>query len=336
MNDLLSESIEKLLSNCATPDAVRQVECSGNGVALWHTIGQSGYLDALVPEASGGAGLTLTEVFPLLLAAGRHALPLPLSHTMLVRAALASHGVACPDGAMAIAAQCDSGADGAITCRSVPYGRVVEWVVVPVPDGWLVLPTSSAEKSDTGVHGSLKAHLTWRTRPTGALCIDRALGWREIGAVLTAAEMAGAMEHVLAVTVAFANERVQFGRSIGKFQAIQQQLSVMAEQVFAARMAAQLGCSGSAFVPDRLLAAAAKARAGDAAAVVAPMAHAVHGAMGITAEYPLQIHTRRLHEGATDYGSAQYWNRQIGEAVLASGSGSALDFILSELAPPGA
>jgi acyl-CoA dehydrogenase len=336
MNDLLSESVEKLLSNCATPDVVRQVEASGDGVALWRTIVQSGYLDALVPEASGGAGLTLTEIFPLLLAAGRHALPLPLSHTMLVRAALASHGMPCPDGAMAIAAQHDNGADGNITCRSVPYGRVVEWVVVPVPDGWLVLPTASAEKSDTGVHGSLKAHLTWRTRPAATLCLDGALDWRGIGAALTAAEMAGAMEHVLAITVAFANERVQFGRSIGKFQAIQQQLSVMVEQVFAARMAAQLGCSGAALAPHRLLAAAAKARAGDAAAVVAPIAHAVHGAMGITAEYALQIHTRRLHENAIDYGSAQYWNRQVGEAVLTSASASALDFIISELTPPNA
>ncbi len=333
MNDLLTESVEKLLSSCITSDAVRQVEANGYDDALWRLIEQSGYLDALIPETSGGADFTLADAFPLFLAAGRHALPLPLSHTMLVRAALTAHNIDYPKGPCAIATQCDSSADGAIMCRSVPYGRVAQWVVAPRPHGWLVLPTTSAEISDTGIHGSLKAHLTWRTRPANALYIEHTLAWREIGAVLTAVEMAGAMEHVLATTVAYANERTQFGRSIGKFQAIQQQLSVMAEHVFAARMAAQLGCCSISFVPHRLLAAAAKARVGEAAAVVAPMAHAVHGAMGITAEYPLQIHTRRLHEGETDYGSAQYWNRQMGEAVMASTSGSVLDFVLAELAP---
>ncbi len=65
---------------------------------------------------------------------------------------------------------------------------------------------------------------------------------RELGAVLTAAQMVGALERVLDMTVTFAQQRQQFGRAIGSFQAIQHQLAVMAEQVAAARMEAQIGC----------------------------------------------------------------------------------------------
>jgi acyl-CoA dehydrogenase len=332
MNDLISDSVEKLLAACSTPGVVRQVELGGSADALWAELDESGFLDALVPDAAGGAGLTLHDAFPVFLAAGRHALPVPLCATMLVRAVLAGEGIACPAGPIGIASHVRTGNDGSIICQGVPYGRVLRWVVAGLPGGWLLLPVNEADSQPTGVHGSLEANLLWATRPPGTIAVDKPLGWQEAGAALTAACMAGAMEHVLAATVAFADERSQFGKSIGKFQAIQQQLSVMAEQVFAARMAAELGCAGPGFLPGRLPAAAAKARASEAAAPVASIAHAVHGAMGVTAEYALQIHTRRLHEWSTDYGSAQYWNRQLGAALLGA-SGAALDFVLAELAP---
>ena len=115
--------------------------------------------------------------------------------------------------------------------------------------------------------------------------------------------MAGAMQRVLEATLAYANDRAQFGKSIGKFQAVQQQLSVMAEQVFAARMAAEIGCAGDGIAPHPLRAAVAKARASEAAEKVVAIAHAVHGAIGVTAEYDLQLHTRRLQEWRADFGS---------------------------------
>jgi alkylation response protein AidB-like acyl-CoA dehydrogenase len=141
--------------------------------------------------------------------------------------------------------------------------------------------------------------------------------------------MAGAMDRILDMTVRYASERAQFGRPIGKFQAIQQQLSVLAELTSASRMAAELGCTGpEPLLPLPLSAAVAKARASEAAETVVKIAHAVHAAMGITAEYDLQIYTRRLIEWRTDYGSAGYWNRRVGDSVLASDASSTLDFML--------
>ena len=150
------------------------------------------------------------------------------------------------------------------------------------------------------------------------------------GALISATLMAGAMQRVLDATLVYANERAQFGKPIGKFQAVQQQLAVMAEQVFAARMAAQIGCSGDGIVPQPQRAALAKARAGEAAEKVVAIAHAVHGAIGATAEYDLQLYTRRLQEWRADFGAAPYWHAQLGQALIAAGEAT-LPFMLEQV-----
>ncbi|HQD14049.1 MAG TPA: acyl-CoA dehydrogenase family protein [Ottowia sp.] len=159
---------------------------------------------------------------------------------------------------------------------------------------------------------------------------------RELGAVVWAAQIVGALERVLELSVAFANQREQFGRPIGKFQAVQHQLAVMAEHVAAARIAAQIGCQGAGPLPDALQAAVAKARTSEAAALVAPMAHAVHGAIGVTAEFDLQLYTRRLHQWRGEYGSELAWQRALGRAVLDARQPLTLDFLRERLLPTGA
>src|SRR5690606_26085959 len=120
-------------------------------------------------------------------------------------------------------------------------------------------------------------------------------------------------------------ERQQFGRPIGKFQAIQHNLAVMAEQVAAMRMAAQQAC-GAQMPPAGLPVAVGIYRNAESAAEVAAAAHAIHGAIGVTAELDLQLYTRRLLQWQTDAGSAAYWAGRIGQAALASPV-NALDFV---------
>jgi alkylation response protein AidB-like acyl-CoA dehydrogenase len=141
------------------------------------------------------------------------------------------------------------------------------------------------------------------------------------------------MERVLALTVAHANDRVQFGKSIGKFQAIQQQLAVMAEQVFASRMAARIGFASATGTPRALQVAVAKARTSEAAAQVAAIAHAVQGAMGITEEADLQLFTRRLHEWRLADGAESHWNVRIGEGLLSERRGRFAALVRDRLSP---
>lgn len=329
--DLVADSVEQLLAELCTPRRVREIEAGGSGADLWREILLSGFADALVPEASGGPGLGLAGAFPILLACGRHAVPLPLAPTMMVRAVLATAGQRAPEGPATLAS-CRHMAEGApVECPRVPFGRVAEWVLVDLGDSSALFPAADAEVGASGGLGRLEADMRWSSRARGQQ-LAAPLDGLTAGACVCAAQLAGAMERVLAVTIAYANDRTQFGRSIGKFQAIQQQLSVMAEQVSAARMAARLACHGEGYVADRLRVAVAKARTGEAAAAVAAIAHAVHGAMGITEECDLQLYTRRLHEWRFAFGSESYWNEVVGDALLAADRKSAFDFV-RELSP---
>ncbi len=161
-----------------------------------------------------------------------------------------------------------------------------------------------------------------------ALDVDL-LDW---AAAITAASMAGAMGRVLAMSLAHVNERQQFGRSLGKFQAIQQQLSILAERTVSAQVAARIGLSGVGFKLDRCRVAIAKTVTNEAAAICTGIAHAVHGAIGISEEHDLQLYTRRLKRWQVSFGSGGYWAGHIGRARLAAGEGTSVDFVRARLA----
>ena len=148
---------------------------------------------------------------------------------------------------------------------------------------------------------------------------------RPLLAVLAAIEMAGIGERLLEMSIEHANQRSQFGKPIGRFQAVQQQLAVMAEQVVLVRIAGQSACGHGLALPENV-AAMAKSVASSAAPVVARIAHAMHGAIGMTAEFPLHRFTARLHALRMAHGAESYWNARLGEARLGFG-GNSLDYV---------
>jgi acyl-CoA dehydrogenase len=200
------------------------------------------------------------------------------------------------------------------------------WAVKGIDGEWLLLPTCSA----TGERAPfvLDATLGWPPEALAAATSVRTdLDLRIVQAFVHAAQLSGALNEVLERTLKYANDRKQFGRSIGTFQAIQQQLSVMAEHVFAARMAAEVAASRSGLRFDRLKTAIAKARTSEAAAEIAALSHSIHGAIGFTEEYDLQLFTRRLHVWRLSAGSESYWHDVVGELLLCDGDARSLDFL---------
>ncbi|MGA0606879.1 acyl-CoA dehydrogenase family protein [Phenylobacterium sp. VNQ135] len=137
-----------------------------------------------------------------------------------------------------------------------------------------------------------------------------------LAATLAAGEMAGSMLAIQALTADYAVTRKQFGREIGKFQAIQHQIAVMAEEVVAARMAAQAAFVGAPADLSERRAAAAKIRCNQAAARVAAIAHAVHGAIGVSEEFVLHHHTRRLRALSLAHGGESVWAVRLGDWAL--------------------
>ncbi len=333
MDDLFSDAVRQLLTAQCTPQVVRDIEAGQSAQPLWQRIEASGFADALVSEAQGGAGLSLSAIYGVLELCGSFCLPVPLAETMLARALLAQAGVTCPAGSMALG-QAASGADGGLVCDVVRCGQVADWVLVSqgmnheATSGsvCLLLPVSQAIKSPAGF--CLDAKLVW---PHGVVAAaQRFTGHHNIQtlqACIYAAQLAGAMQAVFNRTLQYANDRNQFGRPIGKFQAIQHQLAVISEHAFVARMAAQLGCRSSTFMPDRLCVAVAKARTSEAAVEVAALSHSIHGAIGFTQEFDLQLYTHRLHLWRQAGGSESYWYTVAGEALVEHHQGQTLDLI---------
>lgn len=331
-NDMFTEAARHVLADQCTPAVVRAIEKSGNkndsAIALWQHLEAAGLADAILTENDRGAGLGLSQVFGILEQCGAHALPLPLGETMVARALLAQAGVARPAGSIALA-RGKGLADGGLHCALVRGGQVASNVLVHTGTQWHLLSTEGGQRTPQAL--ALDFALQWtaaQVHDAPRVALDTPDDIRTLQASVVAAQTAGALSSVFQRTLQYANERQQFGRPIGKFQAIQHQLAVMSEHVFAARMAAQLGCTGSGVWPDRLRVATAKARCSEAALVVSELAHAIHGAIGFTEAYDLQLFTRRLHAWRQTAGSEAYWHGVAGEALL-SHTGLTLDLVRS-------
>jgi len=222
--------------------------------------------------------------------------------------------------------------------------RQSRWVLVSTIPAAVLLPTAGATEAGP-VPDPGDAHwrtLRWRDAADAVRLEQTTFDWLVVGAYLELTQMAGAMTRILEDTVRYAGERVQFGRPIGGFQAIQQRISVLTEEVHASRMAAQLASvpssagaaagQGSAGL-DVCRVAAAKIRVGEAAMRVAGIAHAVHGAMGITEEVDLHLLTGLLHRGRLAFGSEEYWATWLGQNFFAESATSGFAFVQERIAP---
>ncbi len=305
---LLADSAARILEDLCTPALLRaQGDERASGLAaLSEALEQAGLAAALAPESAGGAGLGWPEVGPMLGVLGRYGVPLPLADTMGAQALARMAGVALPQGPVGLAAAGFSPGGDRVRAPSVAHADQVLWVA------WRVAGSSIAGEDRSRMQWAVADAVIDAELPGGASALLA-------GAAVRAAQIGGAGQRVMEIASRYVNEREQFGRPIGKFQAIQQQLAVGAEWAAMASMAAQLAMAGPGVQLPAGRVAAAKQVAGTAADTCANVAHAVHGAIGVTAEYDLQLYTRRLWSWAADFGSSLYWATQLGETVLASG-----------------
>jgi acyl-CoA dehydrogenase len=331
---MFTEAIEAILRDRATPEAIRAIEGGSPSSAIWDALEEAGFLELLTPESAGGAGLTLSALAPIFTALGRYAVPVPVAQSIAARALLRDTGVAAPAGMTTLAGACRRHADGSLEAPWIPFGMMCDQVLANVDGNLLLLDAARAERQPCGVHGSLCGTLSWHPDAVSDPLASNGEEVRLFSAAIHAAAIAGAMDRVFGMTLQYCNDRSQFGKSIGKFQAVQHQLSVLAQHVAAAGIASELAFSGAGAVPARLATAIAKARTSMAVPLVASTAHALHGAIGVTAEYDLQLYTRRLHEWRMADGSEVFWNRMVGEAVLTQARPTIADF--ARTAPCGA
>ncbi len=131
-------------------------------------------------------------------------------------------------------------------------------------------------------------------------------------ALLNAARISGTIRWIFECTAAYANERVQFGKPLGKQQAVQQMLALLADHM----LAAEAITDTAAAAPSPRLIAAARARVGDASDCAIEVGHQVHGAMGYTREYALNYRTRNLIAWRDQFGSVLDWKAELGRMFV--------------------
>lgn len=114
--------------------------------------------------------------------------------------------------------------------------------------------------------------------------------------VALAAELAGIACKAVEMTIAYTKDRVQFGKPIASFQAVQHRLVDMwsdAEFACASVVNAVTRHAAGDRKDARLAVLAAKARCGDAASSVCRRAVHLHGAMGFTDEHDIGLYLKR-------------------------------------------
>ena len=136
----------------------------------------------------------------------------------------------------------------------------------------------------------------------------------QTAALLNAARISGAIRWVFERTASYATERVQFGKPLGKQQAVQQMLALLADN----SLAATAITDAAAAAPSPRLIAAARARLGEASDCAIEVGHQVHGAIGFTREYALNYRTRNLIAWRDQYGSVLEWKATLARMFIGS------------------
>jgi acyl-CoA dehydrogenase len=343
VDPLLVETAERLLADASRFEVVEAAEATGWSAEVWDALAGAGFCWVGVPETAGGSGGSLEDACALLRAAGAAAAPVPLGETAVLAGwMLSSSGGAVPEGAPLSVGTGELVVDGATVSGrlvGVPWGRSVAQVVAlatadpegsyvvavdPAADGVRVEPSTNlaGEPRDTllldGVHPVVAL-------PAVPEVSAEALRLR--GALVSAQLMAGALGAMSRLTVAYTNERRQFGQPVARFQAVQAHLVHGAQDAALALMAAEVAARQASRADEAadlsgawVEIAAARVVAGEAAVSATRAAHQAHGAMGLTREYPLHHLSRRLWAWSRQWGSTASWRSALGTGAAAAGA----------------
>lgn len=323
MNDnLVFDAACKLFDDLA-PAALKLMEAKQAPQQLWRAFDDAGFGEALADAGWSG----VTDAVAILRAAGRAAAPGPfvermLAHKLLVELKLVDDAAGKSDSALAAFPAPKHLGDAVIA----PWPQQHASVIALMPNGCAQLDVNEPAVSTHNYAGEPQQLLPvndakLKPYPSGTKFEDLRL----FAALARAAQLHGAMEHVLALTADYANTRVQFGKPLGKQQAVQQQLALMAEEVAATGVAVEFAARRVAAAHEPHLVwqavASAKIRAGEAAGKAAEIAHQIHAAIGFTQEYQLQHYTRRLWMWRDEFGAESEWSRELGRRIAQCGVG---------------
>ncbi len=340
-DSIVVETTRRIFQDLGDPQTLNAASDTAWKPKLWQALEEAGLTLAWVPEIAGGTGAGAADAFDIARISGQYAAPVALAETLLAGWTLAQAGQQCRPGPMTVAPMRDGAAvqadgNGRLNGRAkyVAFAHEARQIVVLAErEGRSVIagvvPQDCILADRPTDMGGERADISFENAPTQFIA-EAPAGFnaktvRQLGAALRAAQMTGALESMLDISTRYATERVAFGRTISKFQAVQHNLANLGTEV-----AAALTASGSAAdtlensAVDAeavfLEVASAKIRVGEAVDKGAAIAHQVHGAIGFTAEHILQRYSRRTWGWRDDFGSESVWAKELGELVIRNGA----------------
>ncbi|MEY4237975.1 MAG: hypothetical protein RL339_576 [Pseudomonadota bacterium] len=337
---MIAETVRGFFAENATSERTRKAMATdGIDRTLWTSFcAELGLAGIGIAEELGGAGLGMIEFAIVAEEAGRQVAALPLlSHARAARAIaaggsaeqqaewlpgmLAGEVIAACAGSDAVE---QHGTSLSGTFRFVPHGATAAVFVLGAASG------AGLVRADApGI--SVTAHTTMdQTRPYATVTLDGAVAQalpggsvalaqaRQIGWVCIAAEGLGVAQSALDRTVAYARERVQFGRPIGSFQAYKHRLADMVVEIEQARSAVYwAACAVDEGADEATVALhAAKSFAADTAFMCAGNMIQLHGGIGFTWEHDAHLFFKRARALQSMLGSGEWHREQVATMIL--------------------
>jgi alkylation response protein AidB-like acyl-CoA dehydrogenase len=303
---------------------------SGYDADLWAAMAEQGWLALERPEDRGGLGLSTVEVAVLAEEVGRALAPAPWAETVLALGALDDAGddeASSRADALAAGEQvgcvafCPGPGDLTLTggrlsgtTAPVVYAPTADVTVVALAERVVAvaLPPERRPAPEPAMDRTRElGRLTFRDDPAldlgGPEAVDRLV---DRAATLTSAALLGGAAEVLDRTVAYAKDRVQFGKPIGSFQAVKHRLADALVDVEGMRSTAYYAawCTSADDPEAHLAASMAKAWCTDASRRVLAAGLQVHGGIGFTWEHDLHLFLKRAQLDQVSFGDAA-WHR---------------------------
>jgi acyl-CoA dehydrogenase len=289
--------------------------CSrSTGDELWRNLEDTG-----LARLTSGQGAGPTEAAIVLSGLARHAAAVPIAETDLLAAWLANEaGLPVPStGPLTVALADATEVDGRL------WGSARD---VPRPSSTVVLAARTADALHVGLVDAVSdGPITFDVAVGELRTVDIALAdeLTRRGAWARCNQIIGALDAACEMTVAHTAERVQFGRQLNKFQAVQHSLAAMAGEIERARAATALAVAAASdygfdHPATDYAVTVAKVAVGRAVDPVTTIAHQLHGAIGVTAEHRLWRATMPARGWVDEFGTTASYARRLGRMALAT------------------
>lgn len=314
--DIGERSLQARHGRQAFPDAFDE--------QLWRNLEETGLSRLTSTEDAGPA-----EAAILLTGLARSAAAVPVAETDLLASWLAAEAdVAVPEsGPLTVALADAEPRDGRLsgTAHNVLWADSAPVVIAArTADGVYVgMVTAEPKALSHNLAGEPRGTFDFEFEARNRLDVEVVDEFTRRGAWTRCIQVIGALDAARELTVTHTSERVQFGRPLSKFQAVQHSLAEMAGEIERARAATELAITaasdfGFGHAATDYAVTVAKVAVGRAVEAVSRIAHQLHGAIGVTVEHRLWLFTMRARSWIDDFGTTVHYARRLGRIALAA------------------